>query len=454
MKGASRLLNLVAVVGIWMVVCPAHALALTPPVVDSSALPTPAPPGPPVPTTQREGCAIGSVRPSPAGSDPLRGLDFAALWQFSRGEGQRVAVIDTGISRHPRLAHLEPAGDYVSSGDGTQDCDGHGTVVAGIIAATPDPTHQTQFAGIAPAATLLAIRQSSSRFGPADYPGAGGFGDVDTLAAAVRTAADLGATVINISSIACAVGPLDDAALGAALAYAVDVKDAVVVTAAGNTGGGGQCPRQSSPETTWDSATVAVSPAWYDEYVLAVGSVDDDGAPSSFSLPGPWVDVAAPGENMVSLDSGGDGLVDELPMFGRSAPISGTSYAAPVVSGLAALIRAHSPELTARQVMNRIESTARRPVGGRNPSIGNGVIDPRAALGADAAAASPGPQPPGTPGPPAPRGHLTAMVGSGVCAAAVTLTMAALSSTARGRADRRPADPTDRAGGLDGHRGP
>ena len=116
------------------------------------------------------------------------------------------------------------------------------------------------------------------------------------MARAVRTAADLGASVINISSVACirTGSALDDRALGAALSYAVDVKNAVVVAAAGNTGAG-QCPAQQA-EATWDSATVVVSPAWYDDYVLTVGSVNAHGEPSSFTLAGPWVDVAAPGE--------------------------------------------------------------------------------------------------------------------------------------------------------------
>ena len=74
---------------------------------------------------------------------------------------------------------------------------------------------------------------------------------------------------------------------------------------------------------------VTVSPAWYDDYVLTVGSVGPSGAPSQFSLAGPWVDVAAPGEEIVSLDPDGEGLVDTLPAVGEAMPISGTSYAAP-----------------------------------------------------------------------------------------------------------------------------
>ena len=100
------------------------------------------------------------------GADPLRRLGLESVWQLSRGEDQRIAVIDTGVARHVRLAHLQAAGDYVSAGDGTQDCDGHGTVVAGIIAAAADPDDPTHFAGVAPAATLLAIRQSTTKFGP------------------------------------------------------------------------------------------------------------------------------------------------------------------------------------------------------------------------------------------------------------------------------------------------
>jgi membrane-anchored mycosin MYCP len=418
--------------------------AITPPVIDNSRLPAPSPPAPPQPTTQQATCAEAPLTHSGPDANPLRRLDLAAAWQLSRGEGQRIAVIDTGVARHARLADVEAAGDYVSAGDGTQDCDGHGTVVAGIIAAAADPDDPTHFAGIAPAATLLAIRQSTTKFGPADEPGRGGFGDVDTMASAVRTAADLGATVINISSVACGTGPLDDGRLGAALAYAVDVKDAVVVTAAGNAGGAGQCPRQSaSPEMTWDTATVAVSPAWYDDYVLTVGSVDDTGAPSSFSLAGPWVDVAAPGENMVSLNPGGSGLVDALPALGRSMPLSGTSYAAPVVSGLAALIRARFPTLTARQVMQRIESTAHGSHGGWDPVVGNGVVDPVAALGAGEGRAAPPPESPehGAAGTPAGQARSTAVIGAGVCATVLAAAMATMSLAARlRRPDRALAD--------------
>jgi membrane-anchored mycosin MYCP len=362
------------------------AQAVSPPLIDDSRLPQSAPASPPQATVQREICAIPSLdRKANASADAtqLSGLDLQQVWRLTRGLGQRVAVIDTGVTPHPRLPQLRPGGDYVSTGDGTQDCDGHGTAVAGIIAATEDSHHIEGFSGVAPRASLISIRQSSNRFGAAADSAASGFGDVDTMARAVRTAADLGASVINISSVACtpADAALDDGALGAALSYAVDTKNVVVVAAAGNTGAG-QCPPQQA-DATWESATVVVSPAWYDDYVLTVGSVNARGEPSSFSLAGPWVDVAAPGEGVVSLSSSGDGLANALVAKQGSTPLSGTSYAAPVVSGLAALVRSRFPTWTARQVMRRIKATAHHPSGGSDPRVGAGVVDFLAAVSTD-----------------------------------------------------------------------
>jgi membrane-anchored mycosin MYCP len=374
---------------------PPAAFAITPPAVDDAMLPKPGPPVPPRPTKQQERC----VAAPPTGTDTpsagqLTGLGLQQVWRFTRGAGQTVAVIDTGVARHRLLPHLVPGGDYVYTGDGTDDCDGHGTVVAGIVGAEADSDGST-FSGIAPDATILSIRQSSNKFRATDDPSGSGFGDVDTLASAVRTAADMGATVINVSSVACLPidDGLDDRPLGAALAYAVDAKNVVVVAAAGNVGGPGQCAEQNPAtdparpgQPNWDQVNVVVSPAWYDDYVLTVGSVDAHGKPSAFSLAGPWVDVAAPGEGIVSLDPDGEGLVSRLPTFGDPTPISGTSYAAPVVSGIVALVRSRAPELTARQVMRRIEETARRPAAGWDPVVGHGVVDALAAVSGDESA--------------------------------------------------------------------
>jgi membrane-anchored mycosin MYCP len=414
----ARLVAVSALVSLYQLGTPS-AQAISPPEIDDKWLPKPALPAPPSPTVQREVCATMTADSTPRRDQLPDLVDLPRVWQLTRGAGQRVAVIDTGVSRHPRLPDVVPGGDYVFTGDGTQDCDAHGTLVAGIIAAAPD-SKADGFSGVAPEATLISIRQSSVKFAPAGDRSRGGVGDVDTMAKAIRTAADLGASVINISSVACVpvASSLDDRALGAALAYAVDVKNAVVVAAAGNTGGAGPCPPQRS-DATWQTATVIVSPAWYDDYVLTVGSVNADGTPSAFTLAGPWVDVAATGEEVAALGS---------------EPVSGTSYAAPLVSGLAALIRARFPALTARQVMRRIESTAQHPPAGWDPLVGNGTIDALSAVSTDAnpptttSKPAPAPLPIITPPPVKPadsRARDTALRGAAICLVALAGTLAA-----------------------------
>ena len=414
----ARLLAVSALAAVSQLGMPA-AQAVSPPGIDDKWLPKPTLPAPPWPTLQREVCATMTTGPAKGGDQLPDLVGLPRVWQFTRGAGQRVAVIDTGVSPHPRLPDVVPGGDYVSTGDGAEDCDAHGTLVAGIIAAAADPKADS-FTGVAPEATVIGIRQSSSKFAPAAERSRTGVGDVDTMAKAIRTAADLGASVVNISSVACVpVGSaLEDRAVGAALSYAVDVKNAVVVTAAGNTGGTGQCPRQR-PDPTWQTLTVVASPAWYDDYVLTVGSINAEGAPSAFTLAGPWVDVAATGEEVTALGA---------------QPVSGTGYAAPVVSGLAALIRARFPALTARQVMQRIESTAHHPPAGWDPFVGNGPIDVLAAASTDSsppattARPTPAPVPIVTPPPPRSpdsRARGIALRGAAICLVAVLALLAA-----------------------------
>jgi membrane-anchored mycosin MYCP len=418
--------------------------AVAPPIVDDALLPAPKSPAPPEATEQSERCH-SATRPADIGSEwQLSEIDLRAIWRLSRGRGQTVAVIDTGVSRHRLLPHLVPGGDYVSSGDGTQDCDGHGTVVAGIIGAA----EVDAFGGLAPDAAVMGIRQSSNAFRRLSDPAGSGVGDVETLAMAVRTAADAGATVINISSVACipANDEIDDGALGAALAYAVDVKNVVVVAAAGNVGGPGQCHEQNPlPDPArpglpdWDAVKVVASPSWYDDYVLTVASVGLDGRPSTFSLAGPWVDVAAPGEAVVSLDPDGEGLIDTAPGSDEPLPISGTSYAAPVVTGIAAVIRSRDPQLTARQVMQRIEDTAHRPAAGWDSQVGHGVVDALAAISANGAGTSRSISAPTRSTPPPPDIHrsdpLSRQVAFG--GAAICVAVAAVASVSAGRLRRR-----------------
>ena len=384
----------------------AAVAAAAPPVPDPAQLPSGATAAPPEPTELRVLCAeLPQAPDGPQIPRAQRILDFASVRPITRGAGQVVAVIDTGVHPHPRLPPLIPGGDYVSTGDGTEDCDAHGTLVAGLIAARPTPG--SGFAGGAPEVEVIAIRQSSGHFADRSRSGddaarnASGYGDVRTLAAAVRRAVDLGATVVNISEVACrtVIEGLADGPLGAAVQYATDVHDAVVVAAAGNTD---TCPEgnPSSVDPTdpdadpWESVVTLASPARYDEYVLTVGAVEDDGTPADYSLPGPWVDVAAPGSGLVSLDPGTAGLADLIPGPQGGRPVSGTSFAAPLVSATVALVRSRHPQLSAREVMARVESTAHSPAEGWNPRVGHGVVDPLAAVTAPLPATRAEPVPP------------------------------------------------------------
>jgi len=248
--------------------------------------------------------------------------------------------------------------------------------------------------GIAPDATLLAIRQTAQTFGPKDPEinanpeDVRRAGDINTLARAIVHAANLGAQVINISVTSClrADLPQDQSLLAAAVRYAAIDKDAVIVTAAGNADAQG-CNKQNPPTGGWDSVTTIATPAWFSDYVLTVSATDNAGVPAQgdgASLHGPWVGLAAPGADMVGLSMDGrviNGAVDQDNLH----PLAGSSFAAALVGGIAALVRAKYPTLTAHQVINRLEATARRPADGRDNVVGYGVVDPVAALTWDVA---------------------------------------------------------------------
>ncbi|WP_440590180.1 type VII secretion-associated serine protease mycosin [Mycolicibacterium hodleri] len=391
-----RLTAVCLVVGA-IVVWPAPAAAIGPPVVAPGPPPT-GPVAPMDPTEQKTVCAQATTLPGTQFQRPSAGetmLDYRAAWRFSRGAGQRVAVIDTGVSPNPRLPALQPGGDYVSSSDGLTDCDAHGTLVAGIIAATPSPADG--FSGVAPEAAILSIRQNSGVYavkgtGAAqEDPNAtsAGYGNTRTLAYAIVRAVDLGATVVNLSEAACApVGTnIDDDAVGQALRYAFE-RNVVVVAAAGNVAPQGKCSAQNGTTDpnlpvadAWATVRTVASPAWFSDYVLTVGAVTTTGQPADFSLHGPWVDVAAPGEQITSLSPTGPGLMNAwLDPTAGPVPVNGTSFAAPYVSGVVALLRSRFPEMSAGEVMERIKRTARTAASGPDETVGYGVVDPVAAL--------------------------------------------------------------------------
>jgi membrane-anchored mycosin MYCP len=358
------------------------------------------------------------LREKPWGQQYLQVEQAQKLVEAARGSaggGMRVAVIDTGVTQHPYFRFgVESGGDYVDpTKGGLEDCDGHGTEVAGIIAAnTPS---DIGFKGVAPDAKIVSIRQSSQNYSLNNQtsstasspstpppPGGGGgdtsgqqnnsgsrqqgqgAGNTHTLAQAVMRAVSLNVNVINMSVDNCraADGTINsgEQELQAAIHYAVAVKKIVVVAAAGNTSQ--SCPQNDQPDPTKPRSIV--SPPWFSDDVLSVAAIDETGGVASFSMHGPWVSVAAPGTKITSLDpsQGTSQLANQVVEGGQQQEIQGTSFAAPYVAGVAALVRAQFPNLSAYQVMHRIEATAQHPgaSGGRDNYIGYGVVNPVAAL--------------------------------------------------------------------------
>jgi membrane-anchored mycosin MYCP len=349
--------------------------------------------------TQKQACITSNggqlIKDVPNGQTWLR-LDQAH--KYADGAGQTVAVIDTGVNPHAAFGKrlVQPQLDFLNGTVNRSDCDGHGTEVAGIIGA--DTTGMdVGFQGVAPKAAILPIRQSSSVItvkGPTDQNDRPA-GNASTLASAIMAAVARNATVINMSLSACLTTAMNGAdqqsqkILQQAIHYAVHDRNVVLVAAAGNLEQTASCNTQNdNPDP--NRPKWIESPAWFSDDVLSVGAINTDGAnqqtpgaPAVFTMWGPWVSVAGPGTSIISLDPGAStGLANQEIVGGKSQPLQGTSFAAPYVAGLAALVRQKYPQLNAHEVMRRIEMTAQHPgtPSGRNNQVGYGMIDPVAAL--------------------------------------------------------------------------
>jgi membrane-anchored mycosin MYCP len=324
-------------------------------------------------------------------------------------------------------------------------------------AAPPPSDGPDGLIGVAPDAMLVSIRQTAQTFGLKDPPMTDNpedlrrAGDITSLARAIVHAANLGAKVINISVVSCisTSRPQDQAALGAAVRYAAVDRDVVIVTAAGNAGAQ-NCsqnpdPLPTDPHRGWGSVKTVAAPAWFSDYVLAVSATDSTGVPATgqgASLHGPWVGLAAPGADIVGLSAGGqviNGSVDQDKLH----PIVGSSFSSALVGGIAALVRAKFPNLSAYQVIHRLEATAHPPAGHRDNVVGYGIVDPVAALTWDLPAGdvfAPGVRRaqlnlPGPPPPPDARPRWVAIGITGVAVVAV-MGLAAGATVARRREER------------------
>jgi type VII secretion-associated serine protease mycosin len=295
----------------------------------------------------------GKCLPPPTGSQKTvpwaqRELAPQRVWPLTTGAGVTVGVVDTGVDANiPQLrtAHVLKGLDVTTGGTGSAntDCYGHGTYVAGIIAAQAEAG--TRFVGVAPGVTILPVRCANT-------PSGQGAGELTakTMADGIRAAVDGGAKVINISASTTE----QNTDLEAAVRYAA-AADVVVVASAANSAS------QGDPVTY---------PASYPS-VIAVGAVTEAGQHADFSQTGPYLSLVAPGVDVVSLGPGGKGQWQG----------SGTSYAAPFVAATAALVRAYHPGLTATQVKHRLEVTADRPPAKvPDPAFGWGTVNPMAAV--------------------------------------------------------------------------
>lgn len=516
-RRAATATGVVVVAAAYPLIGAPAALAIDRPTIDLAAVPADGTPGPEQQMRQQAYCIEAAVSP---GTDfrmqPkfMNMLNLPEAWRFGRGGGVKVAIIDTGVTPHPRLPNLVGGGDYVmAGGDGLSDCDAHGTLVASLIGAAPagalaplPPPRETRrppsvptveapppppppqtitleiptqvlpppeeeapppgepapqgpppqqgppprqpgsapgpaantgrgavtggsysggrriiaidnlvnpdypaspppplapgepdaFNGVAPDAELISIRQSSVAYSPKDA-----FGDEDpqvrqkvdnlrTMARAIVHAANLGARVINISTVTCmnTRTMVNVPELGAAVHYAAVDKDAVIVVAAGDTGqrdckqNRAYNPLQPNDPRNWNGVNTVVTPAWFDDFVLTVGAVNSDGVPlTELSVSGPWVSIAAPGTDIVGLSNRDDGLVNAVdgPDNTQLVP-AGSGFSTAIVSGVAALVRARYPQLSAHQVVTRLTRTAHPPARGVDNQVGYGVIDPVAAL--------------------------------------------------------------------------
>ncbi|GAB1694893.1 hypothetical protein KRM28CT15_66960 [Krasilnikovia sp. M28-CT-15] len=274
----------------------------------------------------------------------LKTLNVANAWTYATGQGVTVAVVDSGVdARHVDLAgQVLPGLDLVDPrGDGDTDLVGHGTTVSAIIAGHDDAAGVV---GIAPKAKILPVRVLDEE---------NRYDDAMIVAKGVRWAVDHGARVINLSL----GGNGASAALAAALDYAF-AKDVVVVACTGNA--------SASPS----------SGVWYparEPGVIAVAGMERDGNVLwSGSITGKETVVSAPATHLVGARPDG---------YWR---VQGTSFAAPMVSATAALIRSRWPTMSAAEVINRIIRTAKdRGAPGRDTMYGFGMVDPAAALTAE-----------------------------------------------------------------------
>lgn len=401
----------------------------------------------------QEDCRAFTATPEAdlVGAWHLQRLGMDSVWKLATGKGVKVAVIDTGVSTlgsayldGPRFTvHDMLGGPLASDEDGLMDCS-HGTSVVSLLAAGRGSDgaplgETTNFAGIAPDVEVIAYRTlASSGDDPNDADREAE--DLSATISAVRLATAEGVDVINLSQVVGDNDLLDEyqAAVQAALDAGI-----VVVAAAGNT--------TAADQSTEGSPRGLMYPASFPG-VIAVGISNEQDAGDPATYPGPTTSIGAPGKDLMAL----------LPSRDQQAEVSnqsftlratGTSFAAPIVSGVVALMIEYERDvngrrLTPEEVLQRLVETADPPASRvPDPFIGHGIINPlRALTGLTPGAASttsPTPTPstvaPVVTQPADPRLPLAGLaVGIGAVFLVGLGLVAAIAIPAATRADRRP----------------
>lgn len=287
-------------------------------------------------------------------------INVCEAWNVTRGNSNvKIAVVDQGIDMNHRdfaANMLATSFDAISASSPAKLYGDHGTKVAGIIGANQNSEF---ISGVSPFASLMSV--SHNLIGTASVS--------QELASAISWAWQNGASIINNSwgDQGATVSQLHSALLENAITNAItqgrNGLGCIVTFASGN------------------KAPTLDYPGNFDERILCVGSIDAGGNRSSFSAYGSKLDVVAPGRNILSTLPNNETGYD-----------NGTSFSAPHVAGVAALVLSVNPNLSAQEVRNIIESTAQkvgnynysynssRPNGGWNNEMGYGLVDAKAAV--------------------------------------------------------------------------
>ncbi|MGW0502459.1 S8 family serine peptidase [Micromonospora sp. NPDC003241] len=368
-----------------------------------SLSPTPSPSGTKKPGSGGAKCGTAARGDKGSADWAERRMSPERAWSRSRGEGQMIAIVDSGVdgSLSELRGRVTQGMDVVAgSGRGDVDCLGTGTAMAGIAIAQSGS--KGKVTGVAPEATVMPVRvvTTKAEAQPADQ------------AAGIEVAVAAGATVIALGSY------VDPNVPAVAEAIATAVKHDIVVVSAADL-------ESSDPESGLPN-----------QGMLRVGGIGGDGKMAASYRAG-GVDVVAPGVDVASLGIGGAG-----DFVG-----SGTQYAVAYAAGQAALVRSAYPNLSAGQVTERIRNTASRTADTpEDPaSYGDGVIDPftsvNAALENDGGAAAPNGPPAGDSGSSTSGGQVLIFVLIGLVLVAVTVLSVFRLRTVLRSDDRKDSEP-------------